>query len=415
MELRYSIKKLYEKPVFVFFSLIQIVVSILLVYKLFLIYDDLSFSKNLINGMLNEKNYYKNTEYVYIDDTEVQYDKILPLINKLENNKDFLTMVCNKTALLISRDDLLDESISDYNGYKFDNKDYMYANAYMMNMNYLNKLDLKFKVGSSDKFKYSYDEVPVILGGGYFGRYNVGDKIIQYTAADDGEAVPQTLVVIGILDKGMYTTECDEFKGVYLLDYSFIMPYGFKEKNSDSIGSIENAVKLVEVNNYLRSCFFQAKDITKVEKLLNEYNINTKFETIDKVIDNIGAEEKENLTITFMLCVLIIVFTVISISIVMLKSFKKDFKEYGVHLLVGASHKSIVNRVLGEVVLLFLIATVVSVFVALLINIKQKVFTFKLMTIIYTTIIFAIIVNVVCVIIKRFINKYSINEIIRRG
>ena len=99
----------------------------------------------------------------------------------------------------------------------------------------------------------------------------------------------------------------------------------------------------------------------------------------------------------------------------MINTFIKEKKEFGVNILLGATMYDVKNRLLGQVITIECIAFIIASCVMVIIASKNAFIEFNLIVCLETVAIMIVICIIICWIILRKLNKYSINDLIRRG
>lgn len=382
---------------------------------------------NMSSAIYNMNSYFKGSEYCNINyedvindlyssnisDTEVISDinEIIKIKDYFEKSKEFDFLHIMQDDIPIKRTFAVDGTILTYDSVEYKNEEYLRVQAYSANKKFLEKMNYSFIEGGASKFGSSKSETTVILGNAYKEKYKTGDTI-EVLDLDGIEEKIIKLKVIGILDKENYVFENGISAIGKSLDNTMIVPYN--DQITNYIDEVENK-NWIQINlaNYLMNGYIVLNeniDIETVNKELGKFKYKLSIESLEEQVDKYKQETIKAISPVIFTAFLIIMFTIISIVIIMINSIIKDKAEFGINIMLGATMKDIKKRLVGEVIMLLGL----SCFIASGLLKAIPIFNFNFMDFIITILIMSIFMIIVATIVILYLNKYSVNDLIRR-
>lgn len=268
-------------------------------------------------------------------------------------------------------------------------------NALMVNEQFYDEINIKFK--NSDYIDEEY--VPVILGSKYKDKINIGETI--------SIRLNEKNINIKVVDYLPSNKQFIKYGGIINLDNYIILPLDnievIKEDRNKLINRINNTLIISENPN--------------VDKLLAEVNEIAlanglgEFEFIDYRYNLQVFQEslKDYLYTMGVLSLLCLIFSVVSIISITVSKISINIKEYGVHLISGASMNDIKSYILAEISIFVLVASFFAIYfsgfnINMTLDLVLKVFVFDIL-----------IIGIISIIPIYKINKINISELLRRN
>lgn len=169
--------------------------------------------------------------------------------------------------------------------------------------------------------------------------------------------------VIGILSEDNYVHENGILSARQSLKNSILFPF------NQSMISINNGnlrlerINEVELSNYLKSGCVILKNnesVDKINKDLSSFELKYQLKDLNKSMEEYKNDLVDRLKPGIYMAIIVIVFSIISVVIVMINSIVKDKREFGINIMMGATMRDIRIRVLGQIFLLLGISIVIS-------------------------------------------------------
>lgn len=272
--------------------------------------------------------------------------------------------------------------------------------------------NFKLQVGEGRSFNNSDFKnskvTSIILGDNYHSIYKVGDILQYYNYTNK---TISKLKVIGFLKKDYYFIENVNF--IDLNNYILLPLY------NNVMSAYSQEAIIPEFDNRIFHSLIITSNMKKTYKLIEDKSNKLSLYTLsmnsynDKV--KLYNELMEsNLKQLSLISIIIVVFTSISIITSMLSLIKKCNKEYGVHLLSGATINDIAIRVVIMVLFYIVVSLIISTFCVqfMLPHLGFSISDYKFL--IYLIIIDLNLVAIISFIPTRKILKTDISLIIRR-
>lgn len=256
---------------------------------------------------------------------------------------------------------------------------------------------------NQNDYEYSNSKIwPVLLGYNYKDYFKIGD---QFSAVCYDDIDCQ---VVGFLNKNSSYLMNDK---ITYLDHSMVLPAVY-------ISSSEpNENQRIMLGDQLSQSLISVKGKSEDEtvKYITSACIKANSSTLWSIVPSNPLESiamikstRENLSLTLILTISLIIFTVISLSVALLAIIKKNYYEYGIHLTCGATLKSIFLQICLYPASILVIALLISV------NYFKTVLSILSSNAIYITLGVALIIFIISVIPSYFtIRKLDISNLIR--
>lgn len=263
--------------------------------------------------------------------------------------------------------------------------------------------DLRMDLGTffdDEDYKLKDYSINIILGYEYRDLFQLGDEIDLelFFSKFKGK-------VIGFLSKD---SNIIRKEGIVNLDRYVLIP-SFIEMDK-SINYDFRSILLAEQANGEIVTFDKSIDIPKIIS-----KTSNKYATLQFNVRNVDGDLTEGmlgismyaLKYIRLLNTIIIVFTIISISLIMIAKLNSEHYRYGVQIFSGASMRDIINQIVFEILLLVLLSIIITMVSTVILKINAS----KIIIIIVSFIIF--LLSLIAPIYR--LSKTNINEMIRRN
>ncbi|EMA6341815.1 ABC transporter permease [Bacillus cytotoxicus] len=363
-----------------------------------------------VNHVLKDRNVYgfvdKSDENNLIQNQfkqENSYDRLNEFYNFLTTNKKFQFVSFKEDAVFIDDFKGTDNLLLSNDKVKFKGFDQPLSNlkGFFIDKNFLNHFHFKVEKGRSfvedDFIKGSNKRIPVVLGDNYKKLYKIGDEIrgnIQHL---------ETFVIIGFLEKNYYFVKGINSLEPINLDNYMVIPYQNPiPKDEFFIGNFDTRIihSFIITNNKEETMNL----IQEKSRNLNLYTFNlvSYKDKLSNIVEFISSETKY----TGFLFSIITLFSILGIVTSIMNSIQHRMKEFGVHILVGATLKDITLRIIIETAIVVIAGFLISTLLAYLLlgNISYIAWTFL------TTIILII---VICIIPIYKMIRIDVNTLIK--
>ena len=190
-------------------------------------------------------------------------------------------------------------------------------------------------------------ERPVILGGGYKKKYQVGEIFKDATGIK--------YKVLGFLDARQYYAMPLQGPGLNELDYVMLTPVYLNEEDNDSM------------YNFLLSCQFFVKNAANINSVLdmnrNEHLLDAYFQSYSNQLDSVRKTYLNEAVLEGILGGALFLFSFVGMLCVMMQRILDCAYEYAVHLLCGARIYDIFVRIILEFVVIIMSAVIICFFI----------------------------------------------------
>lgn len=424
MNFKFICEGLSKKIIFSVLTIIQFTIVLVCIYVGIGSMDDINKSVNSVNKYFDEGEYYKVDDEMAMSQGFSSDESIVRKNNNIlkdiksyfdsNNNIEFLSV--RSDVVLVRKDEAINEAIVTYTMMNFENTDYMRVQGFCVNKKFLEKMNYGFLDGSIDGFNIEKDKdyIPVILGYVYKDKYKVGDRIETLRVDDTGEFKKSEMKVIGILSEDNYVHEDGILVEKQSLKNAVLFPY---DENitlmKDGNAKLE-LIKNIELKNYLKSGYVMlnnGKSADKVNKELLNFEVKYRLDDLNKSMQEHKDELINQLKPGIYMAIIIILFSIVSVVIVMINAVVKDKKEFGINIMMGATMADIRIRVLGQVFLLLAMSIVISSIILK----SFAVFKFNIIDLALTVGVMICVLIVISTMLILTLNKYSVNDLIRRN
>lgn len=421
MNLKFIWEGISKKIGFSILTVVQFVVAIICIFIAFQTINDINKSTDNVKDSFSNGVYYKidnrisqNELNAFNKDTiDKDISELIKIKNKLNEDKEIRFLSAESNEVMIKKDETINNTIVTYEPIKYKNHDYLRVQGLCVNEEFLKDMNYKFISGGVGDFQRKSNEFPIILGSSYKEKYKVGDTIYSIDLIADSNIQEIKMKVVGILDSGNYVYENGIMAEGKLLDNTIIYPFNdgvLKKERKDE--RMEGIVKSSLVN-HISAGYLVTQNreyINEISNELLEYKYKFKLVDLNDSIKEYKNEIKDSLSPVIVTSIIVILFSLISVIIVMINSISKDKREYGINIMVGATLKDIKFRVIGELYVLLSLSLIVSgVILNTIPELKFNIFDFLL-----ASLCMIFLIALVSLILIYNLNKISIDTLMRR-
>lgn len=410
----FAIDELLKKPLFSFFTVIQIIISFILIFIAISNTNSVDDKIDLVNKIFKGKNYY----VLDVSDMKTLENESIEKLNKFDdyirNNQNINLYSVNDESVFIAKDNLPNYFNTNFDSININNQNFERVMLLFVNNKYLENIGMDFLEGNIDDTEEGYDSV--VLGYNYKEYFNINDVIPYSYVVVNGERKVHYFKVRGFVSKDNMVCIGGDFNNlINTNNYIITIDNGHWIDNKDA----SEMIKKIQTFNTLKGSFYDITYDDKVVEEVNEFSkdlgLNYKLKSQKQKINEINEEIMPGIIAIKSLSCIILFFTSISIIMVMLNTIIDNIKQYAINMLVGATLKDIIMRVFFEIAILFLISLGSSMFIIF------KFFKNNIAVVINAKNILELcfIGVVICICISAFpmlkIRKISINNMIRGG
>ncbi|MGL6185798.1 MAG: hypothetical protein ACRC1T_10515 [Clostridium chrysemydis] len=421
MNLKFIWEGISKKIGFSILTVVQFVVAIICIFIAFQTINDINKSTDNVKDSFSNGVYYKidnrisqNELNAFNKDTiDKDISELIKIKNKLNEDKEIRFLSAESNEVMIKKDETINNTIVTYEPIKYKNHDYLRVQGLCVNEEFLKDMNYKFISGGVGDFQRKSNEFPIILGSSYREKYKVLDTIYSIDLIADSNIQEIKMKVVGILDSGNYVYENGIMAEGKLLDNTIIYPFNdgvLKKERKDE--RMEGIVKSSLVN-HISAGYLVTQNreyINEISNELLEYKYKFKLVDLNDSIKEYKNEIKDSLSPVIVTSIIVILFSLISVIIVMINSISKDKREYGINIMVGATLKDIKFRVIGELYVLLSLSLIVSgVILNTIPELKFNIFDFLL-----ASLCMIFLITLVSLILIYNLNKISIDTLMRR-
>lgn len=346
--------------------------SIICFYLITLIMDNYLSSQSSVNDFtkyIGSQNYYQlhsmsdDDFSSYINNQDNDYAKLKKFINLLSFQKQFkFISVINQPI------DMITKQVSQKFVYGYElgspipsGKDKQgniveSVKCLQLSSNAFSQFNLQIESGcgfNSDDYTYKRDSsIPVILGSEYKGIFNIGSSFDANFLS-----VKMHFTVVGFFRPNTSILFQDKLN---YLDRYMVMPAFSPANNSpddfykkildqQSGGVILSKQSLASVRSTISQLVLQSGTKSQV---LTQPNAS--------MITNLVSTSNETIIQLMLLTVSMIIFTVISISLALIGIIRRNYYEYGIHLICGATLHAVFLQIAGFVASILIIGYLIS-------------------------------------------------------
>lgn len=424
MNIKFIYEGLSKKVVFALLTIIQFTIGILCIYSAIGLFNNVNKSVASVNKYFDDGRYYKIDSKMALSEAssvdEVSVKKNISTFKDIksyfDNNSNIEFLSVRNDEVLVRKEEAIPETIVTYNPVRFKNDDYIRIQGFCVNKKFLEKMGYEFLEGDYKEFNIDRGKsyIPVVLGYTYKDRYKVGDRIETLDIDDRGEYKKSEMKVIGILSENNYVHEDGILSERQSLKNAILFPFNEYMVSISNGNSKLQFINSIELKNYLGSGYVILNNNESVDRInsdLLKFRLKYQLKDLNKSMEEYKKELMDKLKPAIYMIIIVILFSAISIIVVMINSINKDKREFGINIMLGATMMDIRTRVLGQVFLLLGISGVISTII-----IKSfKLFKFNIVDLGLTIGAMMVILIAVSAIIILALNKYSINDLIRRS
>lgn len=420
-------KFLYEgiskKITFSLLTIIQFTIAMICIYT------SIQYLGDINNLIKNVNKQFGNDKYYKIDDTMAIEDikgsdierikknlKILQDINSyFNNNEDIEFMTVNSDAVFVRKDKAIPETLVTYSPVNIDSIEYMRIQGIYTNRLFLEKMNYELIDGDIEDFKSVEDgHIPIIVGNIYNDKYSIGDKIETTIPDENGEYKQAELKIVGILPDNNYINLGGLNFNQQSLNNAILIPFREDYMMQSNSNDRSKSFQSVDLFNYMQGGYIipkKGESIERINDFLFSSGLKFQLKDFNKFIEEYKQESNNTIKPAIYVSIVVILFSAISVIIVMINTISKERKEYGINIMMGATMKDIRNRILGQVILLLIISGIIS---AVILS-NFAIFRFNILDFILTFGVLIGISIIISIIIIISLNKYSINDLVRRS
>lgn len=415
VNLKYVLKNISRNSIMFLLIIIQLSISIGIIYSV------ISYGQYMSNFSKKINNVISNLDNTWL----IKSNDLNPFKLKLEtveNFRDYLSQseefdfVSSISENFVTRHfENVDEFLQTTNIVKNNNEDFYALKGIAINEKAYKYFDLKVHEGEDFKdidYKKNQEEIPIILGYSYYNIFKVGDTI-EYLR---GEKIKKSKVV-GILKDNTLGICGDPNNGIVSFNDYVILPQVGTSNNHYYNDDVDKSTSLF---TYIFNGFIVIKNdknkekvFEDIEKVSVENSIDLKFSSLAKNMNDLKNNSVERQQSSLALGTIILIFSIVGLVSSLLHSINKNIKEYGVHLMSGATKRQMISRILMQITIIVTISYLIALnYIA----IKFKdVAAIKLnsMSIFYTTILVVILIVIISILPGIKMLKLDINQLMK--
>lgn len=416
INIKYACLGLSRKITFTIIAVLQLTISFTFLYNVIYINGQVSSAKNKITLTLDKANINLIEPVSNLDD--IRSDKNnnpLKFYEYLKSNKSIEHCTVYEDHLLL-RGFNNNERFLMTNNYAPEKEGTQYFPMKTLKIDYKYNENFPYKVIEGkgftvEDFNDNGTDIPILLGSNYRNVFNINDSIEFF----DYFKGKRKLKVKGFIDEGYnYIGRPISHMNIHMLDNYIIFPMPSNIKFD-----MNNETDKFEIENRIMESFLIINDknpeavIEEIVQFSSNHFGNIKITSIDEKVDKYRKMYKteENIVTSIFL----IVFIMYSIGIItnMINSLENRYKEFGVHLLNGASIQDIRIRVLYEILIIVLSSLCLS-FTGIRILIMLKFVSWSYIYFGQLVLAISIITLIIAAYPMHIIKGISINSLIRR-
>lgn len=364
LNIKYAFIGLAKRKMFTVIAIIQLAVSFIFLYNVIYVSTQINLTQDKVLSVLNKKNIYMLQPAISSDNIlQNKNTDFMKFYSYLKNNKSI-------THCTAYEDHLLLNNFSNYQKFLLTRnyapveagKQYFPIKTLKIDYNYIKTFKYRITKGENltkRDFDSKINQIPVLLGSSYNKIFKVGDKINYY----DYKNGKETLVVKGFIDSGYYYIGMPiQYENIKALDDYILFPLREVTKFDKN-----NAEDKCDMYNNIAENLMLINDTNKKDTIENIENESNKFFGDIKILsieDQLAAYKKDfQLEQDIMITIFLIVFIMCTIGIVanMVNSIRNRRKEFGIHLLNGASRFDIHFRIFYEMCIIIILSVLLSV------------------------------------------------------
>lgn len=360
--MKYIIKNILNNKLVNFLLVVQLVLGLTAIYNSINISERLNSEINRFDRVFNNGKVYKiRNEYFNQSETikSADLEKLNKSIDNIDSSKNieypysFNIAIYNKSFENSSLFEATPDKL------EVNNKDFFRSYSIFMNELAKEKANLEIQEGSWFLEEES-NTIPVVLGYDYSEYFHVNDEFEFIDFEND--KVLRKAKIIGFLKKGSEISANLELP----LDLRDINLDKYIIFNNKELINNKNSILSLLFNNYIY--FNQNTNLDDIEiesnKIIKDFkdaNLPVYLSFEGKELENNIEDLKSSKELSILTSIIITIFLSITIVLTLLNSVIKRTKEFGVHILNGATIKKMMYFILGEVLILIGIAFLIFV------------------------------------------------------
>lgn len=361
------IKSMWSKKISVLFIIIQLSVTIFMIFNLLTNFNVFSQQKSEISEILGE-NKDKVLQIIFNDlyPTEAFSEKAYELeeytksidgvedsggffdtgyvFNELKNNVEYINIVSN-----LYKGTIKEQSLSQ-------------TDCILIDKNINSLMNLKVTEGrnfNKEDFNLASDDlIPVIVGAKFKTAVNIGDIISTNEVSCDNKTIRYTVVGFLEANSSWISGSSDYISNIPTnLDEYFIMPFNKDMQKSMLVVTAKSTSYFLCVNEK----YDVDKVKAKIYKKSKELGLNNECYTVDESLEEYKKEHIDaykSIIITTSIAIVISIFT---ITATILASIQKRKREIGIRIVTGASISYIRKLFLGEIICITCVSAIIAV------------------------------------------------------
>lgn len=426
LNIKYAINNLIRNPMNTLLITIQIIVALILLYTNVCYKNEMMNAVSKINYLINDKGevfVLKNQS-----DTNLQNVSISSLekFNKyINDSKKFKHIAAVNDNCFVKTFKGKENFIESSNIKEQNNDTYVLVPRLSVGNGFFSHFNLKIKQGRSfnnDDYGKSEDKlIPVILGNNYSKIYKLGDQI---QSLNEFNKIIK-FQVVGFLESDSYFGDGSSGSNMQSLDSYIIYPEITSDIKDINMSEDDNEMnyKIFLYNkifdSYLIVNNYNSSNISDIQNEMNNCNIldnedfNIKLQSINDNLNSYKTMIKQIITTIDALFIIIFLFASIGFISSLLYCITDRFKEFGVHLMHGATLISISMITFYQILFTMLSSYIISIiFISFLFN-SDPILKLNLYSCI-EMLIFTVILSILLSIIPIFkILNLQINELVK--
>ncbi len=352
LNLKYAFLQLNRKVTMTILIILQISVSFSLLYHSF-------YMKNKVNNEINKldkimKNQKKLLHMIPQGDLrEYNVDDLKSFYEFLKNSRSFDHITLENGTVNSKYFESIEVLSPTTHTTRVEGVEYSFLNSMHIDFEGIKYLDLKVKEGRMLKEKdFTNDEIsPVVLGSDYYGKFKL-DEVIEITDNKN----KTTVKVIGFLEDSSYGISGTLPSEITILDKFLLIPNKPLENyNGDLFGRVYSSV--IDVHDGINI----SEEIKGIMEKAKAFNMDITINTVESMVDNKTYIYKDAEKVTKVLFLTIFIFASVGFITSMLYSINKRIKEFGVHLMMGATLKDIALRIFYEISIIMILSYMGSI------------------------------------------------------
>lgn len=149
----FALDELIKKPLFTFLTIIQLVISFVLIFVAISNSNSINDKLNIVDDIFKDKNYYVLDVSDMLPLENVQIEKLYKFNEYIKNNEDIELYSVSNDSVFIAKDNLPISFFSNFDSFILENKQFQRVGLIFLNDKYLDNMGIKLYEGSFDKQK----------------------------------------------------------------------------------------------------------------------------------------------------------------------------------------------------------------------------------------------------------------------